>query len=94
MVWSSLWTMADRIRVSQREMAFYAADTYGGQSGSPVFNFKACNGVVGPCIVAVHAYGAHPGGAHTSLNHGPRLTVRAHRAHRRPRRGLIPAVGG
>ncbi len=74
-VWSSLWTMADRVRVSERNMAFYAADTYGGQSGSPVFNFKACNGAVGPCIVAVHAYGAHPGGAHTNLNHGPRLTV-------------------
>ncbi len=75
MVWSSLWTMADRIRVSQREMAFYAADTYGGQSGSPVFDVKACNGVVGPCIVAVHAYGTHPGGAHAGLNHGPRLSV-------------------
>jgi len=74
-VWSSLWTMADRVRVSQQAMAFYAADTYGGQSGSPVFNFKACNGAVGPCIVAVHAYGAHPGGAHANLNHGPRLTT-------------------
>lgn len=74
-VWSSLWTMADRVRVSQQDMAFYAADTYGGQSGSPVFNFKACNGAVGPCIVAVHAYGAHPGGAHTALNHGPRLSL-------------------
>jgi len=74
-VWSSLWTMTDRVRASQREMAFYAADTYGGQSGSPVFNFKACNGAVGACIVAVHAYGTHPGGAHAGLNHGPRLTV-------------------
>jgi glutamyl endopeptidase len=74
-VWSSLWTMADRVRASQQDMAFYAADTYGGQSGSPVFNFKQCNGVAGPCIVAVHAYGTHPGGAHGGLNHGPRLSV-------------------
>jgi glutamyl endopeptidase len=73
--WSSLWTMADRVRVSQREMAFYAADTYGGQSGSPVFTANACNGAVGPCIVAVHAYGAHSGGAHARFNHGPRLTL-------------------
>lgn len=74
-VWSSLWTMVDRVRVSQRNMAFYAADTYGGQSGSPVFESTACNGAVGPCIVAVHAYGAHSGGAHTRLNHGPRLSL-------------------
>lgn len=72
-VWSTLWTMRDRIRVSQRQMAFYAADTYGGQSGSPVFNFRACNGVAGPCILAVHAYGTHPGGPHGRYNHGPRL---------------------
>ena len=56
-------------------MAFHAADTYGGQSGSPMFNFRRGNGVSGPFIVAVHAYGAHPAGAHTNLNHGPRLTV-------------------
>lgn len=74
-VWSSLWTMVDRVRVSQRNMVFYAADTYGGQSGSPVYDARGCNGAVGPCIVAVHAYGAHPGGAHTRLNHGPRLSV-------------------
>lgn len=72
-VWSSLWTMRDRVRVSQSLMAFYAADTYGGQSGSPVFNFRQCNGVRGPCVLAVHAYGTHPGGPHAGLNHGPRL---------------------
>ena len=71
--WSSLWNMRDRIRVSQRLMAFYAADTYGGQSGSPVFNFRLCNGTRGPCVLAVHAYGVHPGGPHAGLNHGPRL---------------------
>jgi glutamyl endopeptidase len=72
-VWSSLWTMRDRVRVSQAQMAFYAADTYGGQSGSPVFNFRQCNGVRGPCVLAVHAYGVHPARPHAAYNHGPRL---------------------
>jgi glutamyl endopeptidase len=71
--WSSLWTMRDRIRVSQRLMAFYAADTFVGQSGSPVFDYRPCNGDRGPCVLAVHAYGVHAGGPHTVLNHGPRL---------------------
>lgn len=73
MAWGSLWTMRDRIRLSQRQMVFYAADTYGGQSGSPVFSLGNCNGTDGPCILAVHAYGTHAGGPHASLNHGPRL---------------------
>ena len=72
-VWGSLWTMRDRITVSQAQMAFYPVDTYGGQSGSPVFNFRQCNGVRGPCVLAVHAYGVHGNGPHGSFNHGPRL---------------------
>ncbi|MET0150463.1 MAG: trypsin-like serine protease [Acidimicrobiales bacterium] len=71
--WSSLWTMRDRIRVSQRLMAFYGADTFVGQSGSPVFDYRPCNGDRGPCLLAVHAYGVHAGGPHADLNHGPRL---------------------
>jgi V8-like Glu-specific endopeptidase len=81
-VWSSLWTMRDRVRVAQPQMAFYQADTYGGQSGSPVFNVRPCNGLAGPCILAVHAYGVHAGPAygvhagpaHAHNNHGPRLS--------------------
>ncbi len=72
-VWSTLWTMRDRVRISQAQMVFYAADTYGGQSGSPVFYFRPCNGVRGPCVLAVHAYGVHPGRNHGEYNHGPRL---------------------
>ena len=69
----SLWTMRDEIRVSQRLMVFYAADTFVGQSGSPVFGYRGCNGHRGPCVLAVHAYGRHAGGPHADLNHGPRL---------------------
>lgn len=86
MVWGSLWTMADRIRVSQARMVFYQADTYGGQSGAPVFNGRGCNGVTGPCILAVHAYGVHGSGPHGENNHGPRLTAE--------RVGLIAALAG
>lgn len=71
--WGSLWTMRDRVAASQAQMAFYAIDTYGGQSGSPVFNARQCNGKRGPCILAVHAYGVHGPGRHGSYNHGPRL---------------------
>ncbi len=72
---SSLRTARDRVRLAQPLMAFYRADTHGGQSGSPVFNFRRCNGVAGPCILAVHAYGVHRDGlAHARNNHGPRLT--------------------
>ena len=71
--WSTLWTMRDRIRVSQRLMAFYAADTFVGQSGSPVFDYRPCHGDRGPCVLAVHAYGVHATGPHADLNHGPRL---------------------
>jgi glutamyl endopeptidase len=53
-------------------MAFYAMDTFGGQSGSPVWRDKAgC----GPCGMAIHAYGyPHTTGLHRTANHGPRIT--------------------
>jgi glutamyl endopeptidase len=72
-VWGSLWTTRDRIAVSQAQMVFYAADTYGGQSGAPLFNYRQCNGVRGPCVLAVHSYMTHGRGPHRSYNHGPRL---------------------
>ena len=72
-VWGSLWTDRDRVAVSQARMVFYAADTYGGQSGAPLFNFRQCNGVRGPCILAVHSYMAHGRAPHGLYNHGPRL---------------------
>ena len=72
-VWGSLWTVQDRIAVSQAQMAFYAADSYGGQSGGPLFNFRQCNGTRGPCVLAVHSYALHGRGPHGTYNHGPRL---------------------
>jgi glutamyl endopeptidase len=68
------WRMGGLISVSQKKMIFYRMDTFGGQSGSPVFqpNRPACNG---PCVAGIHAYGLHPGpGPHATTNHGPRIT--------------------
>ena len=68
--YGSRYMMAGNVHHSSNTMLFYPMDTYGGQSGSPVFKFNrpSCGG---PCGGAVHSYGA--GG--TPLNNsGPRLT--------------------
>ena len=61
------WGINGKIRVSKKLTAFYKMDTFGGQSGSPVFqtNRPACGD--GPCSMAVHSYGG-------PLNSGPRIT--------------------
>jgi glutamyl endopeptidase len=71
--WGSLWADRDRVTRSQARMVFHAADSYRGQSGAALFNFRSCNGVRGPCILAVHSYMAHGPGPHGTWNHGPRL---------------------
>ncbi len=77
----TMWGMGDRIEASQKKMVFYDIDTFGGQSGSPVYQpgRAACGG---PCGMAIHAYGnAHGSGPHVPYNHAPRIT--------NPRFGLI-----
>jgi len=76
----TMWGMGDRIEASQKKMVFYDIDTFGGQSGSPVYyNRVQCGG---PCGMAIHAYGNnHGGGPHVPYNHAPRIT--------NPRFGLI-----
>ncbi|SFI83979.1 trypsin-like serine peptidase [Thermoflavimicrobium dichotomicum] len=63
------WQHADKIRKTETYRLYYANDTYGGQSGSPVYQkYEAsCDG---PCAIAIHTYGA--GG--TSYNSGTRIT--------------------
>ncbi|MCA9941419.1 MAG: trypsin-like serine protease, partial [Anaerolineales bacterium] len=55
--YGTMWTMSDNpgIRGVNTYHLFYQIDTYGGQSGSPVYhNYSAsCN----PCSVAIHSYG-------------------------------------
>lgn len=68
------WTMKGKIAKSTKSMVFYPMDTFGGQSGSPVFRpaSPACGG--GPCGLAVHSYGAGLPGPGGKNNAGPRIT--------------------
>ncbi|MDQ2995507.1 MAG: serine protease [Chloroflexota bacterium] len=61
------WRSNDSIRISQTYRLYYANDTFGGQSGSPVWNGGAsCS----PCGIAIHAYGVDS----TGYNGGTRIT--------------------
>ncbi|MGH1833336.1 trypsin-like peptidase domain-containing protein [Enterococcus gilvus] len=57
----SMWTMSGKISSLNNENVYYPLDTFGGQSGSPVFNSSRQ-------ILAVHAYGA------TTVNYGTRIS--------------------
>ena len=50
-------------------MVYYPMDTYGGQSGSPVFSPHRLG--CGVCGMAIHSYGA---GGTPPMNSGPRIT--------------------
>ncbi|HEY8092545.1 MAG TPA: trypsin-like serine protease [Acidimicrobiales bacterium] len=72
----SQWKSTDSIRVSEARRLFYANDTYGGNSGSPVFTKRAnraaqCSGW---CVMAVHGYGTYGSYPTSSYNHGVRVT--------------------
>lgn len=73
-VFGTQWTMSGTIFKSTSTMVYYPMDTYGGQSGSPVFKpaATACGG--GPCGLAVHSYGVGESGATATNNSGPRIT--------------------
>jgi glutamyl endopeptidase len=67
------WKSNDQVTANDARRVFYQADTYGGQSGSPVWtNRQSCGG---PCGLAIHAYGTN--GTHVGLygrnNHGTRI---------------------
>jgi len=61
------WRSDDYVRITETRRLFYANDTYGGHSGSPVWNGGAnCS----PCGIAIHAYGVGSNG----YNGGTRIT--------------------
>lgn len=63
----TLWRDNDEVRITRERRLFYANDTYGGQSGSPVWNGGSdC----ARCAIAIHAYGV----GETSYNGGTRIT--------------------
>jgi glutamyl endopeptidase len=61
------WRSDDTVRISDIRRLYYANDTYGGHSGSPVWNNEAsCS----TCGIAIHAYGVGSNG----YNGGTRIT--------------------
>lgn len=72
---STQWLANDRIRVTETERMYYQNDTVGGQSGSPVYQYRSgqsyCNGY---CSMGIHAYGTGGSGPAASNNSGTRLT--------------------
>lgn len=66
----SRWKMVDEVDRNSINTLYYPMDTFGGQSGSPLFkwNRPSCGG---PCSAGVHAYGA---GGSPPMNSGPMMT--------------------
>ncbi len=63
------WAANDFVRVTYARKIFYANDTTGGESGSPVYNaISGCN----PCSIAVHTNGVGLYGQ--PYNSGTRIT--------------------
>src|SRR5262245_39443973 len=60
------------LRVSERRL-FYDVDTYGGQSGAPVWIHEAIDAA--PLVVGIHAYGTSgtPPAFHIEANSAPRI---------------------
>ena len=81
----TMWTDRKQVRVTQADMIFYRNDTFGGQSGSPVFQWGPY--CAGPCAMAIHGYGVgHGGTPHQVNNHGVRIST--------TREALIASVAG
>jgi len=65
--YGTMWRHDDQVRITQTYRLYYANDTAGGQSGSPVWNgTSTCS----PCGVGIHAYGVDG----TGYNGGTRIT--------------------
>jgi glutamyl endopeptidase len=63
------WQHADHIRETYKHKLLYANDTYGGQSGSPVYQSSYAH--CGVCSIAIHTNGVYGG---SSYNRGTRIT--------------------
>jgi glutamyl endopeptidase len=67
------WKMAGKVTVLQARRVFYKIDTFGGQSGSPVWRKIGTTCPV--CGIAIHAYGVYGSGVTLNNNHGTRITT-------------------
>jgi glutamyl endopeptidase len=70
------WKAKDYVRATELRRVFYASDTTGGNSGSPVFRMRGASelGCQGPCVMAVHGYGVAGDWPYGAYNHGARVT--------------------
>lgn len=71
--YGTMWTMQENpgIRAVTTRKLWYSIDTYGGQSGSPVYhNYSS---TCSTCSVAIHAYGVGMS-PYTQYNSGTRIT--------------------
>jgi glutamyl endopeptidase len=75
------WWGSDTIRYTTFNQLFYNNDTYGGMSGSPVWEDKLGSPLPdsdGPYAMAIHGYGVHGAYPHNSFNHGRRINQAAY----------------
>lgn len=73
-----LWWHEDAVKDLSERRIFYATDTSGGQSGSPVWGYDDTNAA--PIVVGIHAYGAsllamNSDGESGTVNSGPRINT-------------------
>jgi glutamyl endopeptidase len=70
------WKSVDSIRLTEARRLYYANDTYGGSSGSPIFTKRnaGASRCGGWCVMAVHGYGTYGSYPTSSFNHGVRVT--------------------
>lgn len=58
------------IQATSSTQLFYKNDTFGGQSGSPLFTVTSSGCT---CAIGIHAYGLHGSSPHSTNNHGTRV---------------------
>lgn len=72
---STQWMSYDSVRASQTYRIFYDNDTIGGESGSPVWQYRGSTAAYcanGPCAMAIHTNGL--GSLSSTHNSGTRIT--------------------
>jgi glutamyl endopeptidase len=70
----TMWKMNGRIKKANKQFIFYPMDTFGGQSGSPIWWNRTGGSCTGPCGYGIHSYGTGFPGPGQTNNAGPRFT--------------------
>jgi V8-like Glu-specific endopeptidase len=69
------WFHANRVLRTTGNRIFYDVDTFGGQSGSPVWMYETADAKAEPIVVGIHAYGVGgtPASFGITANSAPRI---------------------